>query len=153
MCCPTTIRQELNEYEQLTPRPRVLRTIDNSDKSNPLDDLLLPLVDESVRRQYRIRDAELRGDTELVRELQKEKSRRQMAKEKAEQAREMGIDDAAERWDQEADIYSDLRADVTQDEGSYSSFLDRDDWYERDRQSHAKKLDKKKFGLTGLNKR
>jgi hypothetical protein len=64
----------------------------------------------------------------------------------------MGVDDVAERWDQEADIYSDLRADVTQDEGSYSSFLDRDDWYERDRQSHAKKLDKKKFGtlLDGL---
>jgi hypothetical protein len=142
----------MSNFEGKLPRPRVLRTIDNSNKSNPLDDLLLPLVDESVRRQYRIRDAELRGDTELVRELQNEKSRRQLAKEKAEQAREMGVDDAAERWDQEADIYGDLRADVTQDEGSYSSFLDRDDWYERDRQSHAKKLDKRKFGtlLDGL---
>jgi hypothetical protein len=142
----------MSNFEGKIPRPRVLRTIDNSDKSNPLDDLLLPLVDESVRRQYRIRDAELRGDTELVRELQNEKSRRQVAKEKAEQAREKGIDDVAERWDQEADVYSDLRADVTQDEGSYSRFLDRDDWYERDRQSHAKKVDKKKFGtlLDGL---
>jgi hypothetical protein len=142
----------MSNFEGKLPRPRVLRTIDTSDKSNPLDDLLLPLVDESVRRQYRIRDAELRGDMELVLELQNEKSRRQVAKEKAEQAREKGVDDVAERWDQEADIYSDLRADVTQDEGSYSRFLDRDDWYERDRRSHAKKLDKKKFGtlLDGL---
>lgn len=143
----------MSNFEGKLPRPRVLRTIDKkSDKSNPLDDLLLPLVDESVRRQYRIRDAELRGDTDLVSELQSDKSRRQVAKEKAEQARERGIDDVAERFDQEADIYSDLRADVTQDEGSYSRFLDRDDWYERDRQAHAKRLDKKKFGtlLDGL---
>jgi hypothetical protein len=142
----------MSNFEGKLPRPRVLRTIDSSDRSNPLDDLLLPLVDESVRRQYRIRDAEQCGDTELVRELQSEKSRRQVAKEKAEEAREMGVDDMAESWDQEADTYSDLRADVTQDEGSYSRFLDRDDWYERDRQAHAKRLDKKKFGtlLDGL---
>jgi hypothetical protein len=79
----------MSNFEGKLPRPRVLRTIDNTARSNPLDDLLLPLVDESVRRQYRIRDAELRGDTELVRELQNEKSRRQVAKEKAQQA---------ERW-------------------------------------------------------
>jgi hypothetical protein len=136
----------MSNFDGKLPRPRVLRTIDKSDQSNPLDDLLLPLVDESVRRQYQMRDAELRGDTELVRELQNEKSLRQVAKEKAEQARETGVDDVADWWDREADMYSDLRADVTQDEGSYSRFLDRDDWYERTRQTQAKKLDKKKFG-------
>jgi hypothetical protein len=58
----------------------------------------------------------------------------------------------AERWDQEADIHSDSQADVTEVEGSYSRFLDRDDWFERDRQVHALKLDKIKFGtlLDGL---
>jgi hypothetical protein len=48
-------------------------------------------------------------------------------------------------WDQEADFYSTLRADATQDEGTYSRFLDRDDWYERDRQRISEK-NKKKFG-------
>ena len=39
-----------------------------------------------------------------------------------------------------------LRADVTQDEGSYSRFLDRDEWYERDRQATAKRIKKSDFG-------
>jgi hypothetical protein len=46
----------------------VLRTTGNLTNRIPDD---LPLV-ESVRRQYRIRDAELRGETELVQELQNE---------------------------------------------------------------------------------
>ena len=50
------------------------------------------------------------------------------------------------KWKKELQFLSTLRADMTQDEGSYSSFLDRDDWYERQRQQNAKKLDKKKFG-------
>jgi hypothetical protein len=78
--------------------------------------------------------------------LQSEKSRRQVAKEKLEQAREGGAEDVAEWWENEANLYSDLRADVTQNEGSYSLFLDRDDWYERDRQKQAKRVDKKQFG-------
>jgi len=136
----------MSNFEGRLPRPRVLRIRGQPKKTNPLDDLLLPLIDESVRRQYLIRDAELRGDTDLVRELQSEKSRRQVAKEKLEQAREGGAEDVAEWWENEANLYSDLRADVTQNEGSYSLFLDRDDWYERDRQKQAKRVDKKQFG-------
>lgn len=135
-----------SNFEGRLPRPRVLRANDQLGATNPLDDLLLPLIDESVRRQYLIRDAELRGDTDLVRQLKNEKSRRQITKEKAELAREAGAEDVAERWEKEAELSTDLRADVTQDEGSYSRFLDRDDWYERDRQKQAKKIDKKKFG-------
>ena len=30
-------------------------------------------------------------------------------------------------------VYSAIRADITQDEGSYSRFLDKDEWYERQR--------------------
>ena len=77
-----------------------------------------------------MRDAELRGDTETLEQLRNEKTKRQMAKEKAEEARAVGDEDAAERWEAEAELYGALRADVTQDEGAYSRFLDRDEWYE-----------------------
>lgn len=154
--------QSLSQYDQLTiddkartlmgmsnfqgklPRPRVLQS-----EPAALDELLVPLIDESVRRQYQIREAEQRGDVERAAELRQAKSQRLMAKEMAEQARKKaGSDDdgEAERWDTEADFYASLRADVTQDEGSYSRFLDRDVWYERNRQRIAAKIDKSKFG-------
>jgi len=157
--------QSLNEYDELDdagkartllsmsnfkgklPRPRVLRKEKVSGTfANSLDNLLLPLIDETARRQYLMRDAELRGDTERLEELRNEKTRRQMAKEMAEEARMRGEDDVAEWWETEAKLYGDLRADVTQDEGAYSRFLDRDEWYERGRQLQAKKLNRKKFG-------
>ena len=138
----------LSNFEGRLPRPRVLRKEKASRSSfvNSLDDLLLPLIDESARRQYLMRDAELRGDTELLEELQNEKTQRQVAKEKAEEARARGEEDVAEWWDAEAELYGGLRADVTQDEGAYSRFLDRDEWYERTRKAQAKKIDKSKFG-------
>jgi len=137
----------MSNFEGRLPRPRVLRACrTDKDKPNALDELLLPLVDESIRRQYQIRDAEQRGDIDLVRELKESRSKRQIAMEKAEEARGAGSDDVAEWWESEADFYETLRADVTQDEGSYSRFLDRDDWYERQRQRQAKRVDKKKFG-------
>jgi len=42
----------------------------------------------------------------------------------------------------ELGLLTDLRADYTQDEGEYSSYLDKDEWYERDRR-RALGLDKK----------
>lgn len=135
----------LSNFQGKLPRPRVLRQ--RKDKGgNPLDKLLLPLIDESVRRQYLIRDAERRQEVETVKRLKAEKSRRQTAKEKAEAAREAGSEDVAEWWEQEADLYEGLRADVTQDEGSYSRFLDKDEWYERDRLARAKRTKKSSFG-------
>jgi hypothetical protein len=123
-----------------------LRQQENGQGGNPLDKLLLPLIDESVRRQYLIRDAELRQDNEALEQLKSEKSRRQMAKEKAEEARQAGSEDVAAWWENEADLYEGLRADVTQDEGSYSRFLDKDEWYERDRLARAKRTKKSSFG-------
>ena len=61
-------------------------------------------------------------------------------------AKVKGDEDLAQFWDSEEKLYASLRADVTQDEGSYNTFLDRDEWYERDRQAVAKRLDRKKFG-------
>jgi len=104
------------------------------------------MVDESVRRQILMRDAELRGDTETSEQLWNEKTKRQMAKEKAEEARMRGEEDVAEWWEAEAELHGNLRADMAKDEGSCSRFLDCDDWCKRTRRQQAKKLDKKKFG-------
>jgi hypothetical protein len=133
---------EMSNYSGRLPRPRVVRTSER----NPLDDLLLPLIDEPVRRQYMIRDAEQRGDLERVAELKASTSGLQEAREKAEAARNEGADDVAARWENEAEVLESLRADVTQDEGSYSRFLDRDDWYERNRQATAKRAKRSSFG-------
>ena len=140
----------LDSFKGRLPRPRTVKN-GSSEKLNPLDELLLPLIDESVRRQVLIRSAKERGDIDELNALELEKSRTQMAKENAALAREEGKDELAAMWDKEADLYSSLRADATQDEGSYSRFLDRDDWYERDRQRISEK-NKKKFGtlLDGL---
>jgi len=42
----------------------------------------------------------------------------------------------------ELGLLTDLRADFTQDQGEYSAYLDKDEWYERDRR-RALGLDKK----------
>ena len=134
----------MSNFENELPRPRAVRQ--SPANANPLDALLLPLIDESVRRQYRIRDAELRGDLELAKELREAKSSRQVAKERATEALANDRVEVAEAWEQEADFLGSLRADVTQDEGSYSRFLDKDDWYERERQKTAKRVNRKQFG-------
>lgn len=135
----------MSNFNGRLPRPRVIRSV-RSEERNPLDELLLPLIDESVRRQYLIREAERQGDLERVALLQEEKSKRQIAKEKASAARDSGNVEVAEWWDNEAEFLAGLRADPTQDEGTYSRFLDRDEWYERQRQQQAKKLNRSKFG-------
>ena len=157
----------LPSFEGQLPRPRVLREYENNKKGNtgrkekdpeeiadpnPIDNLLVPFIDESIRREYLIRDAEKRGDSDEANRLREEKSKRLIARERAAMARENGRDEEADLWEQEADLQASMRADVTQDEGEYSRFLDRDDWYERERVARAKRVDKKKFGtlLDGL---
>ncbi|KAL3915048.1 MAG: hypothetical protein SGILL_005829 [Bacillariaceae sp.] len=135
---------EMSNFSERLPRPRVLRTSPPND--NPLDKLLLPLIDESVRNQYQIRQAEQKGDTALVEQLRSSQSKLQEAREKADTARTDGNEELAEKWDNEARFLESLRADVTQNEGSYSRFLDRDDWYERDRQRTANRAKKSSFG-------
>ena len=67
-------------------------------------------------------------------------------KEKAARAAEEGEPEVAQFWQEEAEFYGSLRADVTQDEGSYSRFLDTDEWYERERRKTAARVDRSKFG-------
>jgi hypothetical protein len=135
---------EMSNFSRRLPRPRTVRKAPANE--NPLDKLLLPLIDESVRNEYNIRDAERRGDLNLANELKEKRSKRQMAKEKVDAARRDGNEDLAEKWESEAEFLEALRADVTQDEGSYSRFLDKDDWYERDRQKTANRAKRSSFG-------
>jgi hypothetical protein len=134
----------MSNFKGSLPRPRLVRR--SPANENPLDQLLLPLIDESVRKQYQLRQAEQNGDLELVKQLSASKSKLQLAKEKANVARINGNEDLARYWDDEARFLETLRADVTQDVGSYSRFLDRDDWYERDRQRTAERVNRSSFG-------
>ena len=82
----------------------------------------------------------------LANELKAKKSDRLKAKEQVDEARRNGDEDMAKEWETESAFLEGLRADVTQDEGSYSRFLDKDDWYERDRQRTAKRAKRSSFG-------
>lgn len=147
---------KLESFRGILPRPRAVRTSmytatnneyeDGTSPPSLLDDILLPLIDESVRRQYLIRDAERRKDFKEADALRAEVSSRQVALENAQMAREAGQEDEALRLEEEAELYKALRADVTQDEGAYNRYLDRDDWYERETQARIKRIDKSKFG-------
>jgi len=141
------ILMSMSNFEGRLPRPRTVRQSGKMNgEMNALDRLLVPLIDESVRRDYYIRQAVRNGDLELAQELESSKSMRQIAKEKAERAKEASEPDVAEYWEEEAELFGSLRADVTQDEGAYSRFLDRDEWYERERLKTAARVDRKKFG-------
>jgi hypothetical protein len=147
---------KLESFTGSLPRPRAVRTSmastsrgeyeDGLSPPSLLDELLVPLIDESIRRQYRIRDAERGKDYAEAAELRAQISPRQAALEKAQRAREEGLDEKAAQMEEEADLYKALRADITQDESAYDRFLDRDEWYERETRARLKRLDKSKFG-------
>ena len=75
-------------YSVKLPRPRALlqRAVNDKIKRNLLDDMLLPLLDETVRRSYFIREADNRGDTVEADRLRGEMSERQKIKELSRQA-------------------------------------------------------------------
>jgi len=135
---------EMSNFSGRIPRPRTVRNARAGE--NPLDKLLLPRIDESVRNEYKIREAKRRGDVNREYELKAKISNLQKAKEKAAVAMEEKNLFLAHQWKIEAQFLETLRADVTQDEGAYSRSLDRDDWYERDRQRTAKRTKKSSFG-------
>lgn len=131
----------LGDNDMRIPRPRTIRN-----QPDRLDELLLPRVDEVLRTQWRLREVERSGgDMDSVR-----KSQRFVAKENAQKARDAGEDETAEWWEREAELLSSLKADLTQDEGSYSRFLDKDEWYERERQQAAERA-RKQFGDLSLD--
>ncbi|KAL7479466.1 hypothetical protein ACHAW6_005190 [Cyclotella cf. meneghiniana] len=132
---------KLESFRGVLPRPRAVQ---ESESPSALDNILLPLIDESIRNQYLIRDAERRNDSDTANALRSKMSRRQSLLEQAKSARESGLEDEAKRLDEEAELYKAIRADSTQDIGAYSRFLDRDDWYERETQARIRRLKKSK---------
>jgi hypothetical protein len=105
---------------------------------NPLDRLLLPSIDESVRREYQIRWADQEGDMALAQQSRESKGKFQDARENSNAIREQGGKELAEQWETEAKFPESLREDLTQVEGTFSRFLDRDNCYKRYRQRTAK---------------
>jgi hypothetical protein len=146
---------KLQSFRGILPRPRAVRSSskvtsrdyhEGMPTPSILDEIMLPLIDETVRRQYKIRDAERRGDFEGANALRSLASSQYVALERAQRAREDGLVDEALRMEEEAELYRSLRADATQDELAYSRYLDRDEWYERETRERIKRLDKSKFG-------
>ena len=145
---------KLESFTGSLPRPRAVRAslasasreYDNgTSPPSILDELLVPLIDESIRRQYRIRDAERRKDYAEADLLRAKISPRKAALENAQRARDEGLMEKAALLEEEAELYKALRADVTQDELAYDRFLDRDEWYERETRARLKRMDKSKF--------
>ena len=134
---------KMSNFSGRLPRPRTVRNVRVGE--NPLDKLLLPCIDKSVRNEFIIREAKRCGDVNRENELKAKISNLQKAKEKAAVAMEEKNLFLAQQWDNEAKFFEALRADVTQDEGAYSRSLDRDDWYERERQRTAKRTKKSSF--------
>jgi hypothetical protein len=155
------IVQSIQQYDQMTidDKARTFMAMSNTQQQplprrrtildNPklIDDLLLPYVDESVRYEYAQRNAKESGDTEKVQEMQQQQSMRSKAQMNLANAERRSNDSSdntsnatREYWKKEVDLYTSLRADVTQDVGSYSQYLDRDEWYERDRQRMVQRM-------------
>ncbi len=148
------IIQSLQQYDQMSidvkartfmamsntqqiPLPR-RRVVERSPEI--IDEMLIPYIDESVRYEYKLRTAQRSGDTSTLQELEQQQSLRSKARFNSKNAEATNDDSSKEYWDQETEFYSSLRADVSQDVGSYSKFLDRDEWYERDRQRMVKRM-------------
>ena len=112
------------------PRPRVINAAGNDE---PVDELLIPLLDEAVRRDLAVEAALKRGDIAGAAALMAGKSKRHAARDRAAQASADGDLAGEIRARDDESVYTAIRADITQDEGSYSRFLDKDEWYERQR--------------------
>jgi hypothetical protein len=148
------IIQSLQQYDQMTidDKASTFMAMSNTQQiplprrrmveQNPqiIDDLLIPYIDESVRYEYNIRTAQQSGDLNRIKELEQQQSMLSKARMNRINAEDFNDDESKEYWDQEIEFYSSLRADVTQDVGTYSRFLDRDEWYERDRQRMVKRM-------------
>ena len=122
--------EEFKRRKGRLPRPRV---IEAAGCDAPVDELLIPLLDEAVRRDLAVEAALKRGDIAGAAALMAGKSKRHAARDRAAQASADGDLAGELRARDDESVYTAIRADITQDEGSYSRFLDKDEWYERQR--------------------
>jgi len=90
---------------------------------------LIPMIDESERRSMLIDEAVRREDYGRASELQAGQSERSRVKQQLEEAvaEERYLD--AQKLQERFDRLTEMRADPTQDEGSYDRYLDQDEWY------------------------
>ena len=122
--------EEFRRRKGRLPRPRVINA---AGCDEPVDELLIPLLDEAVRRDLAVEAALKRGDIAGAAALMAGKSKRHAARDRAAQASADGDLAGEIRARDDESVYTAIRADITQDEGSYSRFLDKDEWYERQR--------------------
>jgi hypothetical protein len=122
---------------------RLPRARDASEES--LTDLLLPLLDEDVRRQVRVRRALDAGDLETAAFLDSAVTRRGRLLAALRDAVESECYAEAADLAAELRIETERRQDFTQDEGAYDRFLDQDDWYARDQaRARERELEKER---------
>lgn len=90
----------------------------------------LPLMDEVARRRVLVARADAAGDAELSAALQAGRSARHVALDDMAAAAADGRLATAARLGGDAAAAADARADVTQEEGAYDPYLDKDLEYE-----------------------
>ena len=107
----------LESFTGILPWPRAVRSLlkftsqndgDGLPPPSILDEIIFPLFDESVRRQYRIRDAERHKDFEEANALRALASPWQLALERAQRAGKDDLDDEAIRMEEDAELYRSL---------------------------------------------
>jgi len=122
--------EEFKRTKGRLPRPRVLAAAGDD---VPVDELLIPLLDEAVRRDLAVEAALRDGDVARAAALLAGRSKRHVARDRAAEASREGDFGGELRARDDESVYTAIRADVTQDEGSYDRYLDTDEWYERQR--------------------
>ncbi|CAM9453301.1 unnamed protein product [Ectocarpus sp. 12 AP-2014] len=113
------------------PRKRALS--ESKDPDRDLENLMLPRMDEAVRRDVLMARAWREGDFATAGELCAGKSERHIVAEQLQAALKDNDQDLASILMQRLEILESCRMDPTQDEGSYQRDLDVDEWYEADR--------------------
>jgi len=91
---------------------------------------LLPLLDEIVRRELRIRHAQAAADSDRVAELLRGRSQRHRAFDEWMQARDRDREGSSENTlnlRERFEVLTEARADITADEGDYPADWDRDE--------------------------
>mmetsp|Transcript_10470 Transcript_10470/g.15685 ORF Transcript_10470/g.15685 Transcript_10470/m.15685 type:complete len:417 (-) Transcript_10470:86-1336(-) len=106
-------------------KPPRRRVSDN----DALDALLLPMVDEYVRREVLIEKAFEKDDYDTAFQLKGKMSKRGLVKEGIKRAIEKNQLALAAKLQIKYEMLTAIRADVTQDEGMYDQYLDADEWY------------------------
>ncbi|CAM9747337.1 unnamed protein product [Ascophyllum nodosum] len=128
---PDEKRSSLRASGVRPPRKRALSESTDADKD--LEDLMLPLMDEAVRRDVLLARAWRAGDFAKAGELCADKSERHIVAEQLQMAMKDDDQKLASILIERLEVLDSCRMDLTQDVGAYQKDLDADEWYLRDR--------------------